>query len=146
MDLVPAPRSEPLRVLLVDGHTALCESLSQLLKMDGLAVTAAHDGEAGVREAPSCAFEIVILDVMLPVSTAAKFSAAFACVRKYPSSCSLPTAMTPTALPASKPAPTTISPSLSILANWSPVFGPSFADAPPIRLWKFSPSEISKSN
>jgi hypothetical protein len=35
MDLVPAPMSEPLRVLLVDDDTALCESLSQLLKMDG---------------------------------------------------------------------------------------------------------------
>jgi CheY-like chemotaxis protein len=35
--------------------------------MDGLAVTAAHNGESGVREALSGAFEIVILDVMLPV-------------------------------------------------------------------------------
>jgi DNA-binding response OmpR family regulator len=67
MDLVPAPMSEPLPVLLVDDDTALCESLSQLLKMDSLAVTAAHDGESGVREALSEAFEIVILDVMRPV-------------------------------------------------------------------------------
>ena len=67
MDLLPAPMSEPLRVLLVDDDTALCESLSQLLKMDSLAVTAAHDGESGVREALSEAFEIVILDVMRPV-------------------------------------------------------------------------------
>jgi len=59
--------SEPLPVLLVDDDTALCESLSQLLKMDSLAVTAAHDGEYGVREALSEAFEIVILDVMRPV-------------------------------------------------------------------------------
>jgi hypothetical protein len=51
----------------------------------------------------------------------------------------LPAATTPTALPASKPAPTTISPSLSILANWSPVFAPSLADAQLIRPWKFSP-------
>ena len=53
--------------MLVDDDTALYESLSQLLKMDGLAVTAAHDGESGVRKALSGAFEIVILNVMLPV-------------------------------------------------------------------------------
>jgi len=34
--------------------------------MDGFAVTAVHDGESGFREALSGAFEIVILDIMLP--------------------------------------------------------------------------------
>jgi CheY-like chemotaxis protein len=53
--LVPASMSEPLAVLLVDDATALCESLSRLFKMDGLAVTAAHGGESGVREAPCAA-------------------------------------------------------------------------------------------
>ena len=51
MDLVPAPISEALRVLLVDDDTTLCESLSHLLKMDGLAVTAAHDGSFCLSEA-----------------------------------------------------------------------------------------------
>ena len=35
--------------------------------MDGLAVTAAYNGESGVREVLSSPFEIVILDIMLPV-------------------------------------------------------------------------------
>jgi DNA-binding response OmpR family regulator len=59
--------TEPLAILLVDDDTALTESLSQLLKMDGFAVTAADDGESGVREALSGNFAIVILDIMLPI-------------------------------------------------------------------------------
>jgi DNA-binding response OmpR family regulator len=59
--------TDSLPVLLVDDDVDLCSSLSQLLKMDGLHLTAVHDGEAGVREALSNSHSIVILDVMLPL-------------------------------------------------------------------------------
>ena len=58
MELIP--------VLLVDDDVELCASLKRLLRMDGFAVTPVHDGESGIREALKEAFELVILDVMLP--------------------------------------------------------------------------------
>src|SRR5215469_4692597 len=53
-------------VLLVDDDVELCTSVKKLLGMDGFAVTAVHDGEAGVQHALKGGFELVILDVMLP--------------------------------------------------------------------------------
>jgi DNA-binding response OmpR family regulator len=44
--------TDSLSLLLVDDDVDLCSSLSRLLKMDGLHLTAVHDGEAGVREIP----------------------------------------------------------------------------------------------
>jgi two-component system, OmpR family, response regulator CpxR len=53
-------------VLLVDDDVDLCSSLTRLLAMDGFAVKAVHDGEAGVQYALRGEYELVILDVMLP--------------------------------------------------------------------------------
>jgi two-component system response regulator CpxR len=52
--------------LLVDDDHDLCDSLQQLLRLDGFEVTLAHDGEAGLREALTHNHKLVILDVMLP--------------------------------------------------------------------------------
>jgi len=58
--------ADEIPVLLIDDDTDLCSSLAQLLHMDGFKLTAVHDGEAGVREALSGPYQLVILDVMLP--------------------------------------------------------------------------------
>ena len=53
-------------VLLIDDDTALAESLTRLLLMDGFLLEAVHTGAAGLREAMSGRFALVLLDVTLP--------------------------------------------------------------------------------
>ena len=54
------------RVLLVDDDVALAGMLREYLQAEGFEATTAHDGEAGVEEALSGRYAIVVLDVMLP--------------------------------------------------------------------------------
>ncbi len=54
------------RVLLVDDDVALAGMLREYLHGEGFDATTAHDGEAGVEEALSGRYAIVVLDVMLP--------------------------------------------------------------------------------
>lgn len=51
---------------MVDDDRELCELVREYLKPDGLQVEPEHDGEVGLFRALSGAFELVILDVMLP--------------------------------------------------------------------------------
>jgi two-component system response regulator CpxR len=53
-------------VLLVDDDTALAESLTRLLLLDGFLLEAVHTGEAGVRGALSGRYALVLLDITLP--------------------------------------------------------------------------------
>jgi two-component system, OmpR family, response regulator CpxR len=53
-------------ILLIDDDLDLCDSLTQLLRLEGFDIAAAHDGESGLREALSERHRLVILDVMLP--------------------------------------------------------------------------------
>lgn len=54
------------RVLLVDDDLELTEMLSQYLRHEGFDVETAQDGQAGVREAATGRYAIVVLDVMMP--------------------------------------------------------------------------------
>jgi two-component system OmpR family response regulator len=54
------------RVLLVDDDLELTDMLSQYLRREGFDVMTAHDGQAGVREAATGGYSIVVLDVMMP--------------------------------------------------------------------------------
>lgn len=54
------------RVLLVDDDVALAGMLREYLHGEGFDATTAHDGDAGVEEALSGRYAIVVLDVMLP--------------------------------------------------------------------------------
>jgi two-component system, OmpR family, response regulator len=54
------------KVLLVDDDVDLTTMLSQYLVREGFDVRAVHDGEAGVAEAISGAYSIVVLDIMMP--------------------------------------------------------------------------------
>ena len=54
------------RVLVVDDDTYLTLMLSDYLKAEGFQVAAVHDAEAGVSQALSGDYDVVILDVMMP--------------------------------------------------------------------------------
>jgi two-component system, OmpR family, response regulator len=54
------------RVLLVDDDVELAGMLVVYLRREGFEALAVHDGEAGVTEAISGRYSIVVLDVMLP--------------------------------------------------------------------------------
>ncbi len=58
--------AEPINLLLIDDDVELCSSLCRLLGMDGFAVTAVHDADAGIRETATEKHQLIILDVMLP--------------------------------------------------------------------------------
>jgi len=54
------------RVLLVDDDVELVELLRDYLEQEGFAVSAAHDGAAGVSAALSLRHDIAVLDIMMP--------------------------------------------------------------------------------
>ena len=54
------------RVLLVEDEAGLRLTLSDRLASEGYAVETATDGEAGLQQAASGAFDLIVLDVMLP--------------------------------------------------------------------------------
>ena len=53
-------------MLVVDDDTYLTLMLSDYLKVEGFQVAAVHDAEAGVSQALSGDYDVVILDVMMP--------------------------------------------------------------------------------
>lgn len=54
------------RILLVDDDTELASMLKEYLELEGYEVMAVNDGEAGVEEARSGRYALVVLDVMMP--------------------------------------------------------------------------------
>ena len=54
------------KLLLIDDDIELCELLVEYLATEGFNVFAVHDGEAGVDEALSGVYDLVLLDVTLP--------------------------------------------------------------------------------
>jgi DNA-binding response OmpR family regulator len=54
------------RVLLVDDDIDLSEMLKEYLRHEGFEVDITHDGEAGAERALAGAYDIVVLDVMMP--------------------------------------------------------------------------------
>lgn len=56
-----------LSVLLVDDDTELCGMMREYLSQAGHGLECAHDGRSGLSQALSGSFDLVILDVMLPV-------------------------------------------------------------------------------
>jgi two-component system response regulator RegX3 len=55
-----------VRILVVEDEASLRDGLSDLLRGDGHAVTAVADGAAGVAAGLRDAFDVVVLDLMLP--------------------------------------------------------------------------------
>jgi DNA-binding response OmpR family regulator len=56
----------PTRVLIIDDDRKLCALIRDYLAPLGFEATAAHTGPAGVEQATSGNYDVVILDVMLP--------------------------------------------------------------------------------
>ena len=55
-----------VRILLIDDDVELCSLLDELLKREHFQVEMIHDGQHGLERALSGAFDLVVLDVMLP--------------------------------------------------------------------------------
>src|SRR5579871_6091328 len=55
-----------MRILLVEDDREVAEYLRRELEEDSNAVTVCHDGAAGLRAAEMNAFDIIVLDIMLP--------------------------------------------------------------------------------
>jgi DNA-binding response OmpR family regulator len=55
-----------MRVLLVEDHKPLARTLRQALEEEGFAVDGATDGPEGDFKARSAAYDVIILDLMLP--------------------------------------------------------------------------------
>ncbi|MCM1188451.1 MAG: response regulator transcription factor [bacterium] len=55
------------KVLLIDDDKDLCRLIKNNLEREGYTVSVQHSGDTGITEAMTNEYEIVILDVMLPV-------------------------------------------------------------------------------
>ena len=55
-----------MRLLLVEDETGLARALARGLSAEGFAVDVAHDGATGLQQAVDEAYDVVVLDVMLP--------------------------------------------------------------------------------
>jgi two-component system, OmpR family, alkaline phosphatase synthesis response regulator PhoP len=54
------------RILLIEDEQGLCLTLSDRLQKEGYAIEVANDGEAGFHRATNQAFDLILLDLMLP--------------------------------------------------------------------------------
>jgi DNA-binding response OmpR family regulator len=61
------PENSAARVLLVDDDEQLCEMLSEYLTADGFDVAAVHDGGSGVTEVSQGDYDVVVMDITMPV-------------------------------------------------------------------------------
>src|ERR1044072_134933 len=57
------------RVLVVDDDAALRQMFIPLLRRNGYAVDAAHDGNEGLSRIRTCDYCAVILDLMMPITS-----------------------------------------------------------------------------
>lgn len=55
-----------MRVLVVEDELRLAATLQDLLEMNGYTTDVSHDGEAGLDNALSSIYDVILLDVMLP--------------------------------------------------------------------------------
>jgi two-component system response regulator ArlR len=55
-----------MRILIVEDELHLAEALTQILRKNNYSVDAAQDGEAGLDNALSNIYDVIILDIMLP--------------------------------------------------------------------------------
>lgn len=54
------------KVLIIDDDEELCDLVSEYLTVEGFETTAVHDGQTGLDEALTGAYDLAILDVMMP--------------------------------------------------------------------------------
>jgi two-component system response regulator CpxR len=61
-----APEISMYRILLADDDVELCDMLTEYLHGDGFRVEAAYDGDMALAKAHSGAYDLMVLDVMMP--------------------------------------------------------------------------------
>ena len=54
-------------VLVIDDDVELCGLLEEYLAPEGFQVESTHDGESGLEKAFKCNYDLIVLDVMLPI-------------------------------------------------------------------------------
>ncbi len=57
---------QTMRVLVIEDFAPLARAIVQGLKESGYAVDRAQDGEEGLASAQACAYDVILLDIMLP--------------------------------------------------------------------------------
>lgn len=55
------------RILIIDDDVELCKLLTEYLAPEGFFVEGVHDGATGLEKADNGSYDIIVLDVMLPV-------------------------------------------------------------------------------
>ena len=55
-----------MRILVVEDEVRLADTLQDLLELNGYTADVCHDGEAGLDNALSSIYDVILLDVMLP--------------------------------------------------------------------------------
>lgn len=55
-----------MRVLVVEDEVAIADAVARGLRAEGFEVEAVHDGLAGLEQARTGAFDLIVLDIMLP--------------------------------------------------------------------------------
>ena len=58
-----------MRVLLVEDSVSLTDALERVLKREKFTVEIAHDGEEGVAYAETGVYDVILMDVMMPVKS-----------------------------------------------------------------------------
>jgi DNA-binding response OmpR family regulator len=66
MSAVSDWRQDALRILIIEDERKLAEAIAEGLQGNGYEVATARTGEAGIRQMREAAFDLVLLDVMLP--------------------------------------------------------------------------------
>jgi len=56
-----------LKILIIDDDMALCRLLKNNLEQEGYYVYTCHDGVIGLNELQHADYQLVILDIMLPL-------------------------------------------------------------------------------
>jgi two-component system response regulator CpxR len=65
-ELRPAPVESELSVLLIEDDVELCALMREFFAPRGIRVDAIHDGRRGLAQAFAVAYDLILLDVMLP--------------------------------------------------------------------------------
>jgi two-component system, OmpR family, response regulator CpxR len=65
-ELRPSDAEPDLSVLLIDDDVELCELMQEFFAARGIRVEAIHDGRRGLAQAFDGAYDLILLDVMLP--------------------------------------------------------------------------------
>jgi len=58
--------SEKNKILVVDDEISICEGIERALSLEGFQVESAYDGETGLNKIRKEAYDLVLIDVMMP--------------------------------------------------------------------------------